>query len=259
MREEIRLNNSLFRKNCISLGSILILFVSSFFINQSILKAESSRGNPSIDSFSKAKKILPEIFSGYETEFYCGCRYSGLDVDPSSCGFVSKGKSRRAEKIEWEHIVPAHAFGKSFAVWQNGSNSCQSAKGKSFKGRKCAETDKDFRQMESDLYNLVPAIGELNQARSNFSMSMIDGEKREYGKCDFEVEDRKIEPRPEIRGDVARVYFYMDWAYPGRGVISEKNRKLFEAWDKADPVDAAERERSLRIEKIQGNKNPFVK
>ena len=51
----------------------------------------------------------------------------------------------------------------------------------------------------------------------------------------------------------------MDWAYPGHGIISKKNRKLFEAWDKGDPVDAWECERCGRIEGIQGNENPFVK
>jgi deoxyribonuclease I len=30
----------------------------------------------------------------------------------------------------------------------------------------------------------------------------------------------------------------MDWAYPGHGVVSKKNRKLFQAWAKGDPVDA---------------------
>jgi len=50
-----------------------------------------------------------------------------------------------------------------------------------------------------------------------------------------------------------------DWAYPGRGVISHKNRKLFKAWDKGDPVDEWECERCKRIEGIQKNENPFVK
>ncbi len=53
-------------------------------------------------------------------------------------------------------------------------------------------------------------------------------------------------------------YFYMDDAYPGRGIISKKNRKMFKAWDKADPVDAWERKRAKRIERIQGNVNKFV-
>ena len=66
-------------------------------------------------------------------------------------------------------------------------------------------------------------------------------------------------PIPEVRGNIARTYLYMDAAYPGRGVISRKNQKLFDAWNKHDPVDGWECERAKRIEKIQGNVNPFVK
>ena len=36
------------------------------------------------------------------------------------------------------------------------------------------------------------------------------------------IEDGKAEPPPEKRGSIARIYFYMDWAYPGHGVISKK-------------------------------------
>jgi deoxyribonuclease-1 len=50
----------------------------------------------------------------------------------------------------------------------------------------------------------------------------------------------------------------MEWAYPGHGIISRSNQKLFAAWDKEDPVDDWERERARRIEAIQGNRNPFI-
>jgi deoxyribonuclease-1 len=50
----------------------------------------------------------------------------------------------------------------------------------------------------------------------------------------------------------------MDAAYPGRGILADKNRKLFAAWAKEDPVDAWECERNRRIAALQGNPNPFV-
>ncbi len=156
--------------------------------------------------------------------------------------------------------MPAHAFGQSFKEWREGHPECVNGKGKPFKGRNCArKRNIKFRYMESDLYNLVPAIGEINGLRSNYSFAMIPGEKREFGTCDMEIENRKAEPRLEVRGNIARIYFYMDLAYPGHGVISKKNRKLFAAWDKEDPVDDWECERSKRIEGIQGNENSFVK
>ena len=103
------------------------------------------------------------------------------------------------------------------------------------------------------------AVGEINALRSNYSFGIIPGEMREFGECDMEIQNRKAEPQPHVRGNIARIYFYMDWAYPGHGIISKKNQRLFKAWDKEDPVDAWECERCKRIEQIQGNDNPFVK
>jgi deoxyribonuclease-1 len=90
-------------------------------------------------------------------------------------------------------------------------------------------------------------------------MDELPGEKRAYGRCDVEIRERKIEPKPSIRGDIARTYMYMNWAYPGRGIIGRKRAKLFKRWSAQDPVDRWERERVRKIEKIQGNKNPFVR
>ncbi len=63
------------------------------------------------------------------------------------------------------------------------------------------------------------------------------------------IDSRKAQPPEEARGRIARTYKYMDWAYPNRGVISKKNRKLIEAWDKSDPVSASEKKRAEKIEK----------
>lgn len=54
------------------------------------------------------------------------------------------------------------------------------------------------------MYNLVPTVREINEDRSNFSFGMIPGESREYGACDFGIQDRKEEAREAIReGDDA--------------------------------------------------------
>jgi deoxyribonuclease I len=216
--------------------------------------------NTRIDSFEAARKLAPQIYADRQEEFYCGCRYNGKDVDIASCGYEPKRAAKRASRLEWEHVVPAEAFGQAFREWREGHPSCVDSKGRHFKGRNCAKKMAiPFRYMEGDLHNLEPAIGEVNGLRSNFSMAMIDGEQRQCGACDIEIADRKIEPRPAIRGDIARIYLYMKASYPGRGIVSDKNRPLFEAWDREDPVDAWECERDRRIEALQGNHNPFVR
>ena len=217
-------------------------------------------GNTTNQSFSKAKKNLAGVYADHRETLYCGCRFDERKVvDRAGCGYVPARDNARARRIEWEHVVPAHAFGQSFPEWRDGHAECVDGKGKAFKGRQCArKVAVPFRYMEADMYNLYPAVGELNGERSNYSMAEIAGEERRFGRCDFEVAGRKVEPRPEVRGDIARTYMYMDAAYPGRGIISRKNRKLFEAWDKADPVEQWECERARRIARIQGNVNGAV-
>ena len=218
-------------------------------------------GNTRIQSFNKTKKLLlTKVYYDRLTTFYCGCTFNTKKQITNRNGYVPVKANTRANRIEWEHVVPAHAFGQSFKEWKDGHSTCINRRGKPFKGRNCAEkVNLKFRYMQADMYNLYPAVGEINGLRSNYSFAMIPGEPRQFGACDMEIENRKAEPPSHIRGDIARTYFYMNWAYPGRGIISRKNRKLFEAWDKGDPIDNWERERAKRIRSIQGNINPFIK
>lgn len=222
--------------------------------------ALAAGGNTRIHSFNKAKKLVLDIAGDEGRTLYCDCRFTAKVVDAASCGYVPRRDNARARRIEIEHVVPAENFGRSFIEWREGHADCVKNDGTAFKGRRCAgKTNETYRLMEADLYNLYPEIGELNGDRSNYRYGMIAGEARAYGSCDFEVEDRVVEPREEIRGDIARVYFYMDAAYPNRGILGNAARRLFEAWDKEDPVDAAECTRARKIELIQGNANDFVK
>jgi deoxyribonuclease-1 len=218
-------------------------------------------GNNTFESFDKAKRILlQKVYADHQSEFYCDNPFNTKkEVIPQAKGYQPRGKSRRTTTIEWEHIVPAEAFGQSFPEWRKGHKDCIRGQ-KPYKGRACADKlNAEYRHMQADLYNLVPAIGELNGLRSNYSYAMIPGEERQFGSCDFEVQDQKVEPREQVRGDIARTYFYMEAAYPGRGIVSGKNRKLLEAWDRMDPVDTWECTRASRIEALQKNVNPFVK
>jgi hypothetical protein len=37
--------------------------------------------NTTIDSFNDAKKRMAQVFAGHETTFYCGCPYTGHEVN----------------------------------------------------------------------------------------------------------------------------------------------------------------------------------
>ncbi|WP_348703119.1 endonuclease [uncultured Neptuniibacter sp.] len=165
--------------------------------------------------------------------------------DLKSCGYKPRKNANRASRIEWEHVMPAWAFGHQMQCWQQG-------------GRKACGKIPQFKKMESDMHNLVPAIGEVNGDRSNYSFTQLAGEPRVYGACDMEVDfkARKVEPTDAVRGDIARTYFYMRDRYGLN--LSKQQTQLLNAWNKLDPVDAWEIERNRSIKEIQGNGNPYV-
>ena len=106
------------------------------------------------------------------------------------------------------------------------------------------------------MHNLFPSIGEVNGDRSNFVFGEIDGEEREYGKCDFEVAQRIAEPKKSIRGDIARSYFYMSNQY--KIEIPSDYEKMLREWHFFDQPDKWERDRNSLIEDVQGDRNPFI-
>ena len=218
--------------------------------------------NQGIINFNKSKQALLKIHLNHPYTLYCNCKFIGKTVDLKSCGYKPYKDPKRAVRLEWEHVVPAQAFGQSFKEWRDGASSCIRGN-KKFKGRKCAQQNPEYAKMEADLYNLYPEVGELNGLRSNFSMTEFGKNDRRpssktFGECRAIVSERKFEPMDAAKGVVARTYMYMDQAYPNRGIISQKNRKLFEVWDKLYPVTPWECQRAKSIEKIQGNINPVL-
>ena len=206
------------------------------------------------NNFSHAKVLAKEYVYFDQTEngtFYCGCSYtfmgkSGGRVDLESCGYEVRKNQNRAQRIEWEHIVPASNFGRARQCWQEG-------------GRKnCVKNDPVFAAMEADMHNLTPSIGEVNGDRSNFNFSQFSTPATQYGQCEFKVDfkNRSAEPRDEIKGQVARTYFYMYDRY--NLPMSTQQQRLLVAWDRQYPVSQWEIERNHRIAKQMGHDNPFV-
>jgi len=227
---------------------------------QRIGKTIAADSGPEIaESYAIAKRLLyGEVFAGRRETLYCGCRFDAERVpDLAACGYVSRGNPERAGRIEAEHVVPASWIGQTRRCWREPV--CQDGKGRRFKGRDCCERiDPEYRRAYNDLHNLWPTVGEVNAQRRNYRFGMIAGEAREFGRCDFEVDhaSRRVEPRPEVRGDVARISLYMERFHGVR--LSDGQRRLFQSWDQADPPDDFERERNGRIRSLQGSGNPFV-
>ncbi|MFP4032136.1 MAG: endonuclease I family protein [Desulfococcaceae bacterium] len=224
------------------------------------------KGNTAVEHYAEATDLLEaEVYPDHRRTFYCDCAFS-----KSKRVRCNTGAGVRATRVEWEHVVPASRFGHTFEEWKSSRSwqcrlpkwlqvipglNCKKRSGRENARRKSRE----YRYMEADMHNLVPAVGLINQRRSNRPYGMIPGEPREFGRCDFEVTSEAAEPTDSVRGDIARTVRYMVWAYEGRIDLSRAEEQLMKSWEAADPVDDWECTRSRRIEAIQGNENPFVK
>jgi deoxyribonuclease-1 len=202
-------------------------------------------------SFGKSKRLLAtKVYTEHQKAFYSDCDYiikeKKLVPLPKTCGFHYRKNKNRSERIEWEHIVPAWHFGHQLHCWQNGGRMT------------CRNTNSKFKQMEADMHNLVPAIGEINGDRSNFRYGMIEGEKRLYGKVNMEIafSNKKAEPQESVFGDIARIYFYMRDRYGLR--ISKAQEKMLIAWNNMDPVSPWEKKKNQIVKKLQGDENLYV-
>ncbi len=105
-----------------------------------LASASTLAGNQEVQSFSKAKKLLEQkVYNNHRKSLYCGATFdTKKNVTPPK-GFTTTKYVKRAKNIEWEHVVPAENFGRTFSEWRDGHKQCKNSKGKSFKGRKCAE------------------------------------------------------------------------------------------------------------------------
>ncbi len=216
------------------------------------------RGNKVISSFSQAKKHVYALHEGQPRTLYCDCAHQNRQIQFEGCAFQPDAEKERDLRTEIEHIVPMKRFRNHFDSWVRGHPKCIDSRGKAFKGRRCArKVSTDFRFIEADLYNLYPAIGSLNQHRGAKTFGEVPGEPRRFGACDFEVAEF-VEPRPEVRGDIARAYLYMAWAYPNAITLTAAERTQYERWSRHDPPGLLERRRAHQIRFLQKNPNPFI-
>lgn len=124
----------------------------------------------------------------------------------------------------------------------------------------------------TDIHHLRPADASVNSTRGNKDFdnggSGISEAPGNYTDAD------SFEPRNAIKGDIARMMFYMDVRYNSNDNTGTENLVLVNttgtsganlgkictllAWHNQDPVSEQEINRHARIVARQGNRNPFV-
>ena len=206
-------------------------------------------------SFKAAKRALyTQVYPGHGRTLYTGCEWRKRLVDLESCGLqgaFSKKWRKRAKRIEAEHVIPASWFYRKNGHLRRCAIEAKTL-GKSQR-KYCRKHGPEYRRAHNDLVNLYPAVGAINGMRSAkpFAERPSGGHKRTFrGRRTITLTSRVAIPAPEIRGDIARVAFYMQRHY---GVTySRRLESLFHQWDREDPVSSEERSRCERIRKVQG-------
>ena len=128
----------------------------------------------------------------------------------------------------------------------------------------------------TDLHHMRPEDASVNSAKNNrdfdeSAIQYIDGS----GPTGCYYSTDVWEPREEVKGDVARMLFYMATRYEGENgevnlelvdytFSAPENQPLYGKlgtimqWHEADPVDDSERSRNEAVYLLQGNRNPFI-
>jgi deoxyribonuclease-1 len=212
-------------------GGIVLLALIYFYADQSELVGQKNVPDNEfvkVQDYETARRLLwSKVYSDGGETLYCGERFG----------------PRKGREINVEHVLPMS--------WATRFLKCGSR-------NECRKSSSRFNQIEGDLHNLYPSLASINKARSSFPYGEISGERRNYGKCDFELDARGklVEPRARARGEIARAMFYMKAEY---GIaIRPRLGKLLYKWHRQDPPDKIEEHRNVIIEKLQGNRNAFI-
>jgi endonuclease I/DNA/RNA endonuclease YhcR with UshA esterase domain len=125
----------------------------------------------------------------------------------------------------------------------------------------------------TDAHNLRPSDYTVNAAKSNKDFGDIEDtpENQVPEAPNNYTDDDYWEPRDEIKGDVARILFYMDTRYESNVLdLDLVDRQSYSGdpelgvlftllqWHESDPVDNYERDRHEKIFFYQENRNPFI-
>lgn len=207
-----------------------------------IIKIEKAGWN--YDGLKAAYKTTDTRPDGYLRDWYSKITY----YEPgSNC---ASSFSKEGDGYNREHLVPQSWFNKN-------------------------------DPMRCDAFHVVPTDAKINNMRSDYPFGEV-GTISDYSNnyyCKKGKSKRSgytgtvFEPGDDVKGDIARAYFYMvtcyqdkisSWAsnnvfdgntYPG---LTDWTLQMMMEWSANDPVDDVERARNQAIYNKQRNRNPFI-
>ena len=209
------------------------------------------------DNRSQAKNILKMIHLDYKKSFVTGCAY---DYDKSSCMDKTEVNTTGChvkesnQSISWIQVVPDTFFGRNRACMKE--KPCTNVFNKKAFGSPlcCRRIDEHYRAMEADLFNLVPVVSALANAQQGRIFFEV---KKPIGNIgDVIIGVTYMEPPLERRGEIARIYLYMDAQYDLQ--LTQEQRALYMQWHQSDAVSEQECAMAKIITKIQGHHNRYI-
>ena len=237
--------------------------------------------------FGTAKSFLRKVYreNHWDRDFYCGCplQASGKRLEAKNClvqeadlTLTRQGAKTqqlyagRALAVEWEHVVPASVLGDRDLTLKKAKEDCR-AEQPLLPGTTesqynqgilaCAKKRyEDNKKIVTDPHNLYPVMGQLNALRGDKLMSAVSPGDEMFSLCQFSLDAAFVEPPQRIKGDVARIYYYMANKYPKKQaeILNSHVRSALLDWCKADPVSEEERKRVQAVAKATGVQNPFL-
>jgi len=116
---------------------------------------------------------------------------------------------------------------------------------------------------KSDLHHLYPSDSKANGTRGNHPFGEVTAggalnncDQSYIGGVQENAGGTFFEPPSDHKGNVARAIFYFSVRY--KMPIDSIQEKYLRQWHQNDPVDQDETSRNDQIEKVQGNRNPFI-
>ncbi len=186
---------------------------------------------------ARGKLFWPHLYPDGGETLYCELPFRGVGAQEAKSADVD-GKP---EKIWVEHVYASSWI-------EQAKPDCEDAHAGTCEGA-------------GDLHNLWPALMSTNRKRLHHPFGNIEGEDKQAfpSFCDdFEFDNKMVEPRDDVKGDVARSILYMMETYD-LPLPKHMRFSLLMKWHRQDPPDAHELSRRDAIFGLQGTDNAWLR
>jgi len=236
---------------------ILIILLANVFSALAQTSVDQYYQNTEGKSGDELKTALHNIIKNNTVLPYTSSKYDVWDAmketdedpnNPNNVILIYTGRSESKNSKEWNR---EHIWAKSYGLGDPYDNPGAS----------------------TDIHCLRPCDGSVNTDRSNKYFDNGGTAHHEATDCKYDYDS--WEPRDEMKGDVARMIFYMTVRYEGTngepdcemtndmslyrsGQSYHGRQDALLEWHKQDPVSDNEIARNNIIHRLQGNRNPFI-